>query len=119
MTQRPQETLRQLIAIFPGFAEFWAEEEAPPEDGLVDGVYYEWTHHAVMRSFLSYFSCHQEQFTDKQLRAIGEWIDRAVSDDDDLENAVCTCFLEHARHVGVNQILWPHLSRKAKDKSHP
>ncbi len=95
MTQRPQETLRQLCGIFPDFEALWAEEAAPPEDGLVDGVYYEWTHHAVMRSFLAYFSYHQEQFTHKQLRDIGKWIDRAVSEDDDLENAVSTCFLEH------------------------
>lgn len=119
MIQPPQETLSQLCAIFPDFEASWAEEEAPSENGLVDGVYYEWTHHAVIQSFLAYFSCHQEQFTDKQLGAIGMWIDRAVSDDDDLENAVSTCFLEHARQAGVNRILWPHLSRKARDKAHP
>jgi hypothetical protein len=119
MTQRPQETLRQLSEIFPDFEASWAEEEAPPEDGLVDGVYYEWTHHAVMHNFLAYFSCHQEQFTVKQLRDIGKWMDRAASEDDDLANAVSTCFLEHARQVGVNGILWPHWSRKTKDYSHP
>ncbi len=48
MRQRPQETLRQLSEIFPGFSEWWKDEDAPPEDGLVGGVYYEWTHHAVM-----------------------------------------------------------------------
>jgi hypothetical protein len=119
MVQPPQETLRQLCAIFPAFEASWAEEEAPPEDGLVDGVYYEWSHHAVLRNFLAYFAINRESFSPKQLRALGEWIDRAVTADDDLENAVSTCFLEHARQVAIDRILRPYLTTKAKDKSHP
>ncbi len=56
MQQRPQETLRQLCELFPDFEAWWKIEEAPPpEDGLVDGVFYQWTHHRVMQEFLMYF----------------------------------------------------------------
>jgi hypothetical protein len=114
--QRPQETLHQLCEIFPLFGEVWHEEGAPPEDGLVDGVYYEWTHHHVMRAFLSYFSANHQSFAERQLQQFGSWINSAVSTEDDLENAVSTCFLEHARQVSINRILAPYLSRQAKDK---
>ena len=56
-TQRPQEALRQLCDIFPAFADSWAEEEAPSEDGLLSTVlYYKWTPHAVLQNFLEYFA---------------------------------------------------------------
>ena len=57
MQQRPQETLRQLCEIFPDFDEWWKIRESPsPEDGFVDGVFYQWTHHRVMQEFLMYFA---------------------------------------------------------------
>ena len=115
---RPQDTLRSLCEVFPSFAESWADEEAPPEDGLVDGVWYEWTHHRVMAEFLDYFSINHSQFTEKQLKWLGEWLNDAVSVDGDLENAVSTCFLEHIPQVKINRVLAPYLSRVAKAKSH-
>lgn len=114
---RPQETLRQLSMLFPTFGIQWEQENAPPEDGLVDGVYYEWTHHAVLRRFLEFFSPHPGAFTEEQLRLLGDWINDAVTRDDDLENAVSTCFLEHMHHVRIDRLLGPYLSRKAKDKA--
>jgi len=119
MRQRPQETLLQLGELFPAFNDEWAEENAPPEDGLVDGVYYEWTHHAVLSVFLEYFVRHQDVFTEIQLRRLGDWINNAVTNDDEIENAVATCFLEHMRQVRINRILAPYLSRMAKDKARP
>jgi hypothetical protein len=119
MVQHPQETLHQLCAIFPAFEASWAEEKAPPEDGLVEGVYYEWSHHAVLRKFLEYFAMNHGSFSAKQLRVFGAWVNRAVSVNDDLENAVSTCFLEHARQVGIDRVLGPYLLSRAKDKSHP
>jgi hypothetical protein len=77
MVQHPQVTLDQLCAIFPAFEASWAEEKAPAEDGLVEGVYYEWSHHAVLRHFLEYFAMNHGSFTAKQLRAFGAWVNRA------------------------------------------
>ena len=58
-----------------------------------------------------------ETFTANQLRAFGEWVNGAVSVEP--ENAVSTCFLEHARQIRIDRVLRPYLSSKAKDKSHP
>ena len=115
---RPQDTLRHLCEIFPSFEEWWKEEDAPPEDGLIEGVYYQWTHHRVMSEFLVYFGKNHQSFTEKQLERFGEWVNAAVSSNNDLENPVSTCFLEHARQVRINRVLAPYLSRQAKDKSH-
>lgn len=69
MTQiKPQNTLDQLCEIFPSFADWWAKAETPFEDGLIEGVYYERTHHRVMADFLSYFSMNHAQFNRKQLK---------------------------------------------------
>ena len=119
MTQRPQETLRQLCDIFPSFQAWWADEGAPPEDTLVDGVFYKWTHHAVLRAFLEFFARNHATSSEKQMRAVGDWINRSVSVEDDLGNAVSTCFLEHVRQVGVTRLLWPYLSTAARNKSRP
>jgi hypothetical protein len=55
-------------------------------------------------------------FTEKQLPTFGNWVNSAVSIGDDLENAVSTCFLGHAKQVSINRVLGPHLSAAAKRK---
>jgi hypothetical protein len=94
---RPQETLRDLCEMFPSFEEWWKDEQAPPEDGLVDGVYYKWTHHRVMFEFLEYFG--QEPRVLYRETAQTVWLNAAVSSDSELENAISTCFLEHMHQV--------------------
>lgn len=118
MAQRPQETLSQLLELFPSFGEWWKDERAPPEDGLVDGVYYQWSHHAVMSQFLVYFGSNCDSFSDTQLRGLGAFLNSAVEANDKLENAVATCFLEHMHQVSVDRLLAPYLSLRAKLKSH-
>jgi len=116
--QRPQETLEQLCEIFPAFRQSWDREKAPPEDGLVDGVYYEWTHHTVLSRFVVFFSASHEGFRKKQLERFGAWVNAAIAAGGDLENAVSTSFLEHARQVKINRVLAPYLSREAKSRFH-
>jgi hypothetical protein len=118
MRQQPQETLRQLSDLFPGFDDWWKDENTLAADGSVDDVHYEWTHHDVMRQFLGFFGQHHNSFTEAELRGLGEWVNRAVVEEDAVENAVATCFLEHMRQVGINRVLAPYLSRTAKQKSH-
>ncbi len=117
--QHPKDTLGQLCEIFPSFKDAWDKEGAPPDDGLVDGVYYKWTHHHIMSAFLDYFSVCHHSFNEQQLRQFGNWVNSAATSDDDLENAVSTCFLEHSRQVSINRVLAPYLSLRAKAKQHP
>ena len=114
MRQRPQQTLRQLVEQFPAFEQRWAEEQAAPDDGLVDGVYYRWTHHSVMCAFAEFFGANRNGFTQHQLARFGNWINEAVSVDDELENAVSTCLLEHLHQMDAKEVLWPYLSQRAR-----
>jgi hypothetical protein len=41
-------------------------------------------------------------------------INGCVSAGGDMENAVCTCLLEHASQVGIAKTIRPHLSEAAK-----
>lgn len=106
--------MEQLCEIFPTFRVFWYDDERPAEEGLVDGVHYEWTHHEVLTEFLTFFSQNHEAFTEKQLHQFGAWIDEAISAPTTLGNAVSTCFLEHTRQTKINRVLAPYLSREAK-----
>lgn len=117
MQRRPQDTLRELCELFPAFESWWNDEET--EDGLVDGVHRELTHHRLMMEFLDFFGKHHGSCTVKQLRSLGNWVNHAVSVDGDLENAVSTCFLAHSHQVRVDRVLAPYLSRQAKEKSQP
>jgi len=118
MRQRPQETLDQLVERFPDFDAWWKDENAPPEDGLVNGVYYQWSHHSILQQFLQFFGSSSETFTKDQLQWFGRWVNAAVSVDDELENAVATCFLEHAHQLNVEHLLAPYLSARAKERLH-
>jgi hypothetical protein len=104
--------------MFPTFANEWAEQGMPPEDGLVDDVYYEWTHHRVVNAFLDHLSASGVQFTDDQFSQLGEWLNAAVEGEGALENAVSTCFLEHMHQVELDDVMSPYLSEKAKSRSH-
>ncbi len=110
-TMRPQtatELWTLLTEIFPGFSTDCEEEEIQPDTTL----------HFVMRDFVPYFSGNRNSFSEPQLRKLAHFINDAVALDDDLENAVATCFLEHLHQVRSYKALAPFLSRQAKDKTH-
>lgn len=74
--------------------------------------------HSVMRCFTEYFGAEGSTTSERQLQALGGLIDEAVAVDDQLENAVSTCMLEHLRQIKAYKILSPYLSRKAKQRTH-
>jgi hypothetical protein len=94
-----------LVRVFPDFANDCTREELSGETTL----------HFVMIDFASYFGC-GERFSQAQLKSVGAFVNDAVMVDDDLENAVCTCFLEHLRQIRGCKALAPHLSPRAKAK---
>ena len=110
-TMRPQtakELSTLLTEIFPGFSADCEVEEIQPETTL----------HFVIRNFTTYFSDSRDTFSEFQLKKLAHFINDAVAVDDNLENAVSTCFLEHLHQVRSYKVLAPFLSREAKHKTH-
>jgi hypothetical protein len=89
-----------LKAIFPEFS-------FEPDSG---------TYQEVMIAFTDHFTGERADFSEEQLRSLGLLLSSAVELDDELENAVATCFLEHARQIEVNKALSPFLSKRARSR---
>jgi hypothetical protein len=104
----PEQVLADLVSIFPNFQGYALDDETSSDTLTV---------HRVMFLFTDFFSGAHSTCSDRQLIKFGSWINEVVQVDDDLENAVSTCFLEHTRHIGVAKMLAPHLSKLAKQKS--
>jgi hypothetical protein len=104
----PAELADALAAIFPSFQ----LEELKPEEFVYEPPI---TFHYVMSEFASFFGKGASSFSGRQLQELAELIVRANSHGGDLENAIGTCFLEHARQLKVNRQLAPWLS-KARTK---
>jgi hypothetical protein len=105
----PKQLLAELVAIFPNFQDYALDDETS-----IDSL----TVHSVMFLFTDFFPGAYSTCSDRQLIKFGSWLNEAVQVDDELENAVSTCFLEHTRQIGVATLLAPHLSKLAKQKSH-
>jgi hypothetical protein len=71
-----------------------------------------------MPLFTQCFGRVQRALSAKQLKGLGALLSDAVELDDDLENAVSTCFLEHLRQIGGYRALAPFLSERAKERTH-
>ena len=106
--QTAKELWTLLTEIFPGFSAHCEDEEIQPDTTL----------HFVMSDFTTYFSGNRDTFSESQLKKLAHFINDAVAVDDNLENAVSTCFLEHLHQVRSYKMLVPFLSRQAKDKTH-
>jgi hypothetical protein len=106
-TGSPQSPKDFLVSLDPAF-ETELEDEA--DEDLTD--------HRVMMLFAQYFGANHGSFSSRQLQALGTWLNAAVAAGGELENAVSTCFLEHARQLKVNRVLAPYLSAQAKKSAH-
>jgi hypothetical protein len=109
-----REVWNVLVEIFSDFCEECTADELAKIES--DGYAMK---HSVMHHFAYYFGCHQMRFSKQQLTKLGTLLSEAVSVDDDLENAVSTCFLEHLRQLEGYKVLGPFLSADAKRKTHP
>jgi hypothetical protein len=108
-----RELRERLVLIVPAFGEACTEEEMREEESL-SAV----TLHFVMQRFAEFFGGAQASLSQRQLAALGAFLSQAVENDDDLENAVSTCFLEHLRQIRGYEALAPHLTALAKRKTH-
>ena len=109
-----RELWTELIRLFPDFARDHTEQDLA--ESARDGGP---SLHSVMLPFTQYFGGARDSFSEMQLRNLGQLLNEAVAVDDDLENAVSTCFLEHLRQIGSYKSLAPFLGKQAKDKTMP
>jgi hypothetical protein len=111
--QKSSDVLESLISIFPEFRSEW-ENENPyiKEDG---------SHsiHSVYMVLLGYVSARKSSFNSKQFKQLATLINGAVAAGGNSENAISTCFLEHADQVGLSSALKPLLEREAKKQLSP
>ncbi|GHA22168.1 hypothetical protein GCM10008090_35010 [Arenicella chitinivorans] len=106
-----EELKNSLISLFPFFAEELVEEE-PEEFEYRE----ELNHHHVWRCFSYTASKELVQAEMKTVRLLSELINKSVAAGGLVENAVSTCFLEHASQIGVKKVLKPHLSQLARQE---
>jgi hypothetical protein len=77
-----QLTLKRLVALFPGFAEFWNDPgNCYRED---DGSF---NHYGVFNEFYSYFTLNRERFPDDRLAALGALVSEYMTATGFLEGA--------------------------------
>jgi len=103
----PRHLVDQLIMIFPGFSEEWDAGESFGKSG-------DYNYHTVLQTFAPVSQKLLNGATPSQVREFCELINQMVALGGALENAVSTCFLEHASQVGVRKIIKPYLSKEAK-----
>ncbi len=109
---KPMELLASLTGIFPQFGNqdiVVDVADSPVGIGL----------HCVMHHFTCYFGADLQKFSARQLTSLGQLLDEAVLVDDQLENAVSTCLLEHLRQISAYRALSPYLSKRAREKTLP
>ena len=102
----PNELRKSLLETFPKFQDEWEEDENSQS-----------LHH-VMGHFADFFGKHSHSMSDKQLIALGLFINKVVIHSDGIENAVSTCFLEHLHQLDPEHVMRPYLSKEAKKKGH-
>lgn len=104
----PLELKKWLIEIFPSFQDEWDEDDTDVDLTL----------HGVCLRFTPYFGCVNNDLSENQLKKLGDFINSAVQQNDLLENAVSTCFLEHLHQISSFKILKAYLNKVARDKTH-
>ena len=98
------ELKNRLTKIFPTFDNEWVEDEE------INSL------HGVLLVFTPYFGSESSKFTEKQIKMLSVLINETVKNEDDLENAVSACFLEHLHQIKAEITLRPYLSKLAKTK---
>ncbi len=68
--------------------------------------------HGIVLEFSAAFGA--EEATQDQIEGLAEFVEQAVAVDDQLANAVSTCFLEHLRQIDRRNVLYSRLSREAR-----
>jgi hypothetical protein len=105
----PRQLVDQLTTIFPEFLKEWDEGES-------FGDRENYTYHAVLIEFASLSHRILKGATASQIKEFCQLVNRMVEMGGEIENAVSTCFLEHASQIEVRKIIKPYLSAEAKQE---
>jgi hypothetical protein len=97
----PETLANVLVDFFPIFSEELADEEIS-------------SYHVTFMLFAPISAQALKSADDTTIRRFCDLINQMVSAGGVLENAVSTCFFEHASQIGVRNIIGPFLSREAK-----
>lgn len=104
----PEELKQQLVMLFPSFADEYNDDEIELEYDPPSTLHRVWMDFSPMAyEYLSLAS-------KKVLVSFVSLINAEVAAGGDRENAVSTCFLEHASQISVKKIIKPLLSAEAR-----
>ena len=104
----PNLMLNRILNEFPDFKAQW-------EDSLFRGDDGSFTYHGLFSELSWYVRDHFGQMDEQKRESLFDLIELSISEEDrsDLENAVCTCFLENL----ASEPLSPELKGYMKDKT--
>ena len=103
----PRALYEVLVGLFPSFAAEWEDDEW--QDAIDPPSF-----HSVFLSFAPIASEVLGKSRNRELEQFCALVNELVERGGDTENAVSTCFLEHASQVGVRRLIQPYLSIAAK-----
>ncbi len=106
------EFLAELIALFPGFEDYWSEEDIHKE---TDGSY---TAHGLLSSFFHFYQDEHDKVPEEKVKMFATRIEAIVAadphDESNVANAICTGFLELIDENREGQRLELHLGKEYK-----
>jgi hypothetical protein len=110
--QTPATVLKDLVRILPGFAPAW---ESPGNCFLDDDGSF--TYHGLFSELGHYVRDNFEEIEEREREELFGFIESCVSNDtqseDELDNAVCTCFLENVASEPLPPELRKYMGRKS------
>ena len=110
MLKRSEEVASRILEIFPDFKKYWDEGEGY---GYQDGEY---NIHSIFLTFGPVSKMLIESASETQIKDFCGFVNKLVAEGDELENAVSTCFLEHASQLGVRKFIRRYLSAEARNE---
>lgn len=108
MIVSPQELASRLSELFSA----WNWEELEPQFPGDTPTNY----HAILMDFAPHARTVMEAAEPTVIRRFARLVNQAIRQGGELENAMTTCFLEHASQLKVRTILRPHLSEVSKSE---
>jgi hypothetical protein len=107
---KPIELVEKLIRIFPSFEAEWDGGEAFMYENS------NFSTHSVFLTFGPISNKLLSEATEKQIKNFCNLINNLVKEGGESENAVSTCFLEHASQLKVRTFIQPYLTKEAKNE---